>query len=115
MATRKDLEIDAGATFTDQVIFYDSAGALVNLTGYTAAMKIRPTAESDAVSLSLTHSAGITLGGVAGTVTFTLTAAETTALASGNFVYDLKVTSAGGVATRLIEGNVTVNVDVSRT
>lgn len=115
MATRYDLEIDAGATYTDQVEFRDSAGALVNLTGYTAAMKIRPTAESSTVSLSLTHSAGIALGGAAGTVTITITPAQTTALDSGNFVYDLKVTSAGGVATRLVEGTVTVSPDVSRT
>lgn len=115
MATRYDLEIDAGATYTDQVVFRDSAGALVNLTGYTAAMKIRPTKESSTVSLSLTHSAGLALGGAAGTVDITISAAQTTALDSGNFVYDLKVTSAGGVATRLIEGNVTVSADVSRT
>lgn len=115
MATRSDLDIDAGATFVEEVTFLDSAGAPVNLTGYTAAMKIRPTAESDTVSLALTQASGLSLGGAAGTVLITITAAQTTALASGNFVYDLKVTSAGGVATRLIEGNVTVNVDVSRT
>lgn len=115
MATRYDLAIDAGATYTDVVTFRDSAGALVNLTGYTAAMKIRPTVESSTVSLSLTHASGLTLGGVAGTVTITISAAQTTALDSGTFVYDLKVTSAGGVATRLVEGTVTVSPDVSRT
>lgn len=115
MATRYDLIVDAGATYTDTITFRDSAGALVNLTGYTAAMKIRPTVESSTVSLSLTQASGLTLGGAAGTVLITISAAQSTALDSGNFVYDLKVTSAGGVATRLVEGTVTVNADVSRT
>lgn len=114
-AERYDLYLEAGATYTDVVTFRDSAGALVNLTGYTAAMKIRPSKESSTVSLSLTHSSGLALGGAAGTVTITITAAQTTTLDSGDFVYDLKVTSAGGVATRLVEGNVTVSADVSRT
>jgi hypothetical protein len=33
-----------------------------------------------------------------------LSAAETTALVAGNYVYDLEVTSPGGVVTRLLEG-----------
>jgi hypothetical protein len=114
MATRYDLEIDAGATYTYTATVRDSAGALVNLTGYTAAMKIRPTVESSTVSLSLTQASGLTLGGAAGTVLITITAAQTTALDSGNFVYDLKVTSGGGIATRVIEGDVVVKPEVSR-
>jgi nucleoside phosphorylase len=114
MAEKMDLYVDSGATYTNGVEFRDSAGALVNLTGYTAALKVRPTVESSTVSLSLTQASGITLGGVAGTVDFTFTAAQTTTLASGNYVYDLKVTSAGGVATRLVEGDVIVSAEVSR-
>jgi fibronectin type 3 domain-containing protein len=114
MAERYDMYVDAGATYVDVVTFRDSAGALVNLTGYTAALKIRPTVESSTTTLSLTQASGLTLGGAAGTVTITLTAANTTTLASGNYVYDLKVTSAGGVATRLVEGDVIVSAEVSR-
>jgi nucleoside phosphorylase len=114
MAERYDLYVDSGATYTDVITFRDSAGALVNLTGYTASLKIRPTVESSTVSLSLTQASGLTLGGAAGTVTITISAAQTTTLAGGNFVYDLKVTSGGGVATRLVEGDVIVSAEVSR-
>jgi hypothetical protein len=47
---------------------------------------------------------GSTVGTTDGKFTLALTAAETTALAAGNYVYDLEVTSPGGVVTRLLEG-----------
>ena len=46
----------------------------------------------------------IVLGGSQGTVTMAVNAATTGALAPGQYVYELDITSAGGIVTRLVEG-----------
>jgi hypothetical protein len=49
-----------------------------------------------------------------GTVSIALTAAQTNALASGRYVYDVEITSSGGVVTRVLEGQVEVTPGVTR-
>jgi hypothetical protein len=99
-----------------------------NLTGYTARMQVRATAEASSTILSLTSSpaAGITMGGAAGTLALAVTAAQLTTgtlsltsittpkawvheeLPDGRVlkgygkvgVYDVEIVSAGGVVTR---------------
>lgn len=107
-----DLCIPAGATFS-KVIRWKADGANVNLTGFTARMQIRPTAASATTTLSLTTE-NITLGGTAGTITLTISATDTAAIAAGRYVYDLELVSAGGIVTRLLQGVVTVSANVTR-
>jgi hypothetical protein len=79
------------------------------VTGYSAAMSVKNSPTSVSTIVSLTSANGrITVGTTDGKFTLNLTAAETTALAAGNYVYDLEVTSPGGVVTRLLEGGFTV-------
>lgn len=109
-----DLCIPQGATFS-RVIRWKADGANVNLTGYTARAQIRPTAASATTTLSLTTENGrITLGGAAGTITLTISATDTAAIAAGRYVYDLELVSAGGIVTRLLQGVVTVSANVTR-
>lgn len=60
-----------------------------------------------------TLNAGITLGGTAGTVVITIDAGYTSKLTSGNYVYDLELTSSSNVVTRLLEGQFTVTPEVT--
>lgn len=118
MADVHQLDVDAGATWTETVTWREPTvagvlGALINLTGYTARMQLRVTVDAADAVLSLTHLAGLTLGGAAGTVLITMTAAQTGAL-SGIYEYDLEVESAGGVVTRLIQGEVHVSPECTR-
>jgi hypothetical protein len=109
-----DLCIPAGATFS-RVIRYKADGSNVNLTGYTARMQIRPAAASATTTLSLTtENTRIALGGTAGTITLSISATDTAAIASGRYVYDLELVSAGGIVTRLLQGIVTVSANVTR-
>lgn len=97
---------------------YTSGGAatpVVDLTGYTARMQIRDSANGATVLTELTTVNGkITLGGAAGTVTLALTAAQTAALTWVWGRYDLEMVSAGGLVDRLLEGRVTVSGEVTR-
>jgi hypothetical protein len=109
-----DLCIPAGASFS-RVIRWKADGANVNLTGYSARMQIRPTAASATTTLSLTtENNRIALGGVAGTITLSISATDTAAITAGRYVYDLELVSAGGIVTRLLQGVVTVSANVTR-
>lgn len=85
MTLRQNLVVQQGATFSHVYTHRDSAGAAVNLTGYTARMSIAEYFGGPALAYLSTGSdaAGgtITLGGSAGTVTLAMTAAQTDALA----------------------------------
>jgi hypothetical protein len=110
-----DLEIEQGETFNPVLTWTDSTGALVNVTGYTARMQIRRSADATAALLELTTANGrITLGGVAGTITFSVSATDTAALPSGIFRYDLELVSSGGVVTKLLKGDVVVSQEITR-
>jgi hypothetical protein len=108
-----DLTIEQGTTYS-QTLTWKIDGTAVNLTGYTARMQARTDVTATTTILSLTQSAGLTLGGVAGTIIIALTATQTTALAAGNYVYDLELASSGGVVTRLVQGTLTISAEVTR-
>jgi hypothetical protein len=108
-----NLTVEQGTTFS-QTLTWKIDGTAVNLTGYTARMQARDDVTSSTTILSLTQSAGLTLGGVAGTIIIALTATQTAALVAGNYVYDLELASSGGVVTRLVQGTLAVSAEVTR-
>lgn len=108
-----DFEIEQGTTLNKRMVWKDSTGAPVNLSGYTARMQLRPSVSSDTVLLNLTtENGGITLGGATGEITLHFTAAQTAALPKGG-VYDLEVIIGGNV-TRLLQGAVSLSKEVTR-
>jgi hypothetical protein len=109
-----DLLIPQGATWS-VVLRWKADNANVNLTGYTARMQLRTSAEAITTLEDLTtENGGITLGGTAGTITLSLTATETAALPATRAVYDLELISSGGTVTRLVEGVVTITRNITR-
>jgi len=110
-----NLTIEQGSTLNLAMTWNDSSGAAINLTGYTARMQVRPAVESNVTLLSLTTENGrIALGGAAGTITLTVSATDTAALAATTGVYDLELVSSGGTVTRLLQGTVTISKEVTR-
>ncbi len=88
-------------------------GTLVNLTGYTAKLQVRDTITGTVVD-EWTDAGGIVLGGAAGTITWTMTAAETALYPVGALSYDLRLTSGAGVVTYLLYGHVSVHARVTQ-
>jgi hypothetical protein len=101
-----------GATF-DRTLTVSVGGTALNLTGYTAAMQVRESADDADALISLTNSAGIALGGTAGTIAITISAATTAGVAAGSYSYDLEINS-GGTITRLLEGSFNVTGNITR-
>jgi hypothetical protein len=77
-------------------------------------MQVRETYDSSLPVLSLTSGTGITLGGTAGSIILEATATTTAGVPSGQYVYDLELVTSGGYVTRLLEGNFTVDPEVTR-
>ena len=110
MAIVSNLTVDQGATFNAQIDITDDSGNAQNLSGYSVAGQIRKTYDSTtftAFSASVSNATG-------GTITISLTATQTNSLAAGRYVYDVEITSGGGVVTRVLEGQVEVTPGVTR-
>ena len=110
MAIIANLYIDQGTDYTITVDVTDSAGDILDLTDYTATAQIRKTYTSSSLSATFTTS----IAAAAGQVTISLTDTQTSALEAGRYVYDLNIESAGGVKTRVIEGQAVVTPGVTR-
>jgi hypothetical protein len=110
-----DFSIEQGASFSRVLTWKDAAETPINLTNYTARMQLREALDASAVLLSLTTENGrIALGGALGTIALSISAVDTAALSKELMKYDLELVSAGGVVTRLLQGNVTLNKEVTR-
>lgn len=133
MTLRQTFDIRQGQTWT-YVFTHTASGSPVDLTGYSARMAIRYGFElSNEAYLSSGSDANggtITLGGANGTVTLAMTAAQTAALAGDlttilfteprkkaeqyvDFLYDLEIEAPDGTVTRLLEGNIRVQREVT--
>jgi hypothetical protein len=111
-----DQAIQQGATYTKSIVWKDGAGVVMNLTGYSAKMQIRSSVSAPKVLAEIATSpgSGIALGGALGTIDLTISATLTGAIGEVAGVYDLELTSSGGVVTRLLEGAVEITPQVTR-
>lgn len=110
MAIIANLYIDQGTDFSITVDVTDSAGDILDLSNYTASAQIRKTYTSTSVSETFST----TISELAGQVTLSLTDTQTSGLEGGRYVYDLNITSNGGVTSRVIEGQAIVTPGVTR-
>jgi hypothetical protein len=109
MATKANIIVDQGTTFSTIINLTDDNGDPINLTGYTGDAEMRKHYTS-----SNSQSFSVNLGGTSGTVTLSLTATQTANLTPGRYVYDVEVTSGANVVSRIVEGIVTVTPEVTR-
>ena len=108
--------IEQGATFGQTLTFKDSSDTLLNLTGYTSAdMDLRETPESSSEVITLTTANNrIALGGSAGTVTLTISSADTANLTAGDGVFDLEIVDGSSRVYRILEGTYAIRRNISR-
>jgi hypothetical protein len=109
MAIKANLVIDQGTSFTATIDLTDANDAIFNLTGYTVAAQMRKNYTS---SVATTFTSSHT--GVLGKINLVLNATTTAAIEPGRYLYDVEITSAGGVITRVVEGIVTVTPGMTR-
>lgn len=115
-AGRYDITIEAGATFQLRVTWKDPNGSPIDLTGYSARMKVKASYGGATLFTLTSPSGGLVLGGAAGTVDATISATDTASGISDSestAVYDLEVVSGGGVVTRLVQGKAFLKPEVT--
>ena len=109
------LTVEQGTTYSQRLTWKINSNS-VNLTGYTARMKVRtPNRRDKEPLISLTSAAGggITLGGSAGTIDIAISATSTATLVPAKYTYDLELVSSSGAVTRLVKGTFTVVAEVT--
>lgn len=114
LAGNYNFTIDQGAHFERVVTITNSDNSIYDLTDFTARMQIRTEIDSSTVVRSLTtENGGITLGGVAGTITLVILAANT-ALMTSDGVYDIEIIDAQGRVFRILKGKIKLELEVTR-
>jgi len=108
-----DLVLTQGESF-EREFTWSLDAVPVNVTGFTATATVRVNPSDTTSVLSLSVGSGITLGGSAGTVLLTIADDVSALLSAGTYVWDLFLTSAGGLSTPLLAGRVTVRAAVTR-
>jgi hypothetical protein len=103
--------IDQARDWFLTVQYEDPSGTPINLTGYTAAFAMSQ-GFNNSIELQLSSpSNGITITPSTGTIAIHATATQT-AIDAGTYTAELIVTSASGVETSLLKGNLVVSAKV---
>lgn len=109
---KNDFTIYKGATFQEVFVYKDSAGAVIDLTGYTAKMQIRPMTSSDEVIADLTtENGGITLTSE-GLITILISADDTAAITQDVGEYDFLLINT--TKDFILKGSVTITQGVTQ-
>jgi hypothetical protein len=108
MATKNDLVIEQGTTFSTVINLVDEANNPIALAGYSAAAQMKRWYTS-VTSTSFTT----TINTIAGSVTLQLSPAVTMNLVHGRYVYDVDIIDAANNISRVVEGIVVVTPGVT--
>ena len=105
MATKANIVIDQGASFSTDIDITDEAGARVDLSNYTANSQLRKHFSSTNATATFT----CPTGGTNGTATMVLPPAVTATLPAGRYAYDLSLhNTSAHTKLRAAAGTVTV-------
>jgi hypothetical protein len=109
MATKANLVIDQGSTFSTDISLQDENGDPLVLNGYTANSQMRKWY----TSLNPTAIFTTNVNASAGIITLSLTSNQTSNVSAGRYVYDVEIDN-GTVTSRVVEGIVTVTPQSTR-
>ena len=108
MATKVNLIMDQAATFSSSFTVLDILGNSIDFSTYTASSQMRKTYMSvNSYSFSVVANS-------TGGITLSMTAANTSSLTPGRYVYDLIIEDTSNTITRVVEGIATVLPSVTR-
>lgn len=115
LAGTHSITLDQGASFSLLMVWRNRRTKdPIDLSGYTARMKIKGKTTGYPLLKSLTtENGGITLGGAEGSITLTMTDDETSQLKPGNHSYDLELEDSSGYVTKLLRGSFVVRREVT--
>ena len=107
---RYNISIIQGTTFSIAPI-WQIDNLPVNITGYSADMQVRDVSGGLITEMS-TNNGRATINGALGQTTLTLTAAQTGALAVGNYTYAFNLTDTSSNVYQILNGSFVVQATV---
>ena len=116
-----NLLCDQGATFRKTLTMFASDGTTaIDLTGFTARMKIKDEVGGTLIkSLTSSSGGGLTIGGSAGNATngeidIQISATDTASFSAPlDAVYDLEIQKNSGIVYRVLQGKFIINPEVT--
>jgi hypothetical protein len=107
-----NLVVNSGADFSQSFTLEGTdTNSAFDLTGYTVESQMRKWAGS---SSAVSFTTAVEIPSTAGKILIKLTAAQTTIIKPGRYVYDVIIIDEFGVKNRVIEGMVLVTEGVTR-
>jgi hypothetical protein len=110
VATVSNLYVDQGSFFRTYVTVSNTDGAPLDLTNYTVASQMRKSYQS---STAYNFTGSIT-NPVQGRVRIELSSEQSRLIPAGKYLYDLEVTAPNGEKTRVVEGIVLINPEITK-
>lgn len=111
MATKANLIVDQGTTFSTDLTMTDDNGDPLVLSGFTVASQMRKWYTSSNAAAVFAASSNV----YSGVITLSLTSTQTGSLTPGRYVYDVEMTeTVSNTVSRIVEGIVTVTPQVTR-
>ena len=108
-------DVEQGADWSLYLTFQESDETPTSLANCTIKMAIAANYTANPVANLSTTSGGIVITDAAnGTATVSLTAAQTSNITAGNYLYDLKLINAAGITDREIQGGVLIAPQVTK-
>lgn len=109
MATRLNITIEQGSTFSLTFDVNDADGTPFDLDGHTVTGQMRKHYNTTNAAISFTT-------GIANTneITLSLTATQTADIVADKYVYDIEMDDGSNTITRVVEGVVYVTPEVTR-
>ena len=112
MAETYTVALFQGATYNKGLIYKDSTGTVIDITGYSARMPFRYKSKTGVCALNLLEGSGLTITPLSGRVDIEITSAQT-ALLTRDMFYTLELfTPNDDNVIRLLAGPATLDLEV---
>ena len=110
MAVIANLDIDQGSDFITELELENDDGSTVELLGYSVRSQFR---KSYGSVIGYSFNAAIT-STAAGKISLSLLGSVSSNIRAGRYLYDVEIIAADGRKTRVVEGILTINPEITR-
>jgi hypothetical protein len=111
MATVAYLDIDQGSDFVSILDLENDDGTLMNLTGFNAYSQFR---KSYGSAVAYSFETSILAPATNGKLQLKLSGINSSLIKPGRYLYDVEIISGTGVKTRVVEGILTINAEITK-
>lgn len=110
--SKVNYELRRGDTFNPTLTYRDSTSSVIDLTGYQARLDIKDEIDGTIIH-SLTHLSGLALSSTSPNISIFIDEVDTALFTFEVAVYDLELTDNAGIVKTLMEGVISLKLDVT--